>query len=538
LLGLAMGGLSLTRENALVLVAVTLLWGLVRREVPGKERIATAGVFVLGLAIILLPVAIRNSVVGGGFYLTTSQFGPNLYIGNNPRADGTYMSLRFGRGAPEYERQDATELAEEATGRRLTPAEVSNYWTGRALEYIRAEPVAWLKLMDRKLALLLNRSEMLDTESQESYAEWSTPLRVTSLFGHFGVLVPLALLGAIVTWPMRHRLWLLYGITLAYAASVVMFYVFARYRHPLAPFLLLSAAAGLAAVPQLFRRSARFLALTAAAVLVVAVLVNRPMLSTDLMRAITEHNLGAALQDDDRLDDAIEHYRRAVAIRSDYAPAYNNMGAALRSKGQASDAASAYERALALRPDYREAHYNLANLLLDEGQVDEAIGHFRAALESTPGAADVHNNLGIALAARGRSSEAITEFREALRLDPNSGKAHRNLGDALASAGARLEAIEHLRRATELDPRDVSAHYDLGSVLLEAGMFKEATASLRTALQLMPESAEAHNNLGIALASQGALDEALDHFQQAVTLQPSFEDAQRNLAKLRRLGDR
>ena len=36
---------------------------------------------------------------------------------------------------------------------------------------------------------------MLDTESQESYAEWSWPLRVLGWIGHFGVLVPLALLG-------------------------------------------------------------------------------------------------------------------------------------------------------------------------------------------------------------------------------------------------------------------------------------------------------------------------------------------------------
>ena len=46
---------------------------------------------------------------------------------------------------------------------------------------------------------------MLDTESQESYAEWSWPLRLLGWFGHFGVLVPLAVLGWIVTWPDRHR---------------------------------------------------------------------------------------------------------------------------------------------------------------------------------------------------------------------------------------------------------------------------------------------------------------------------------------------
>ncbi len=533
-LGLAMGALSLTRENAIVFVGVTLLWGLLRRQLPRKERIATAGVFLLGLTVVLLPVAVRNNVVDRGFYLTTSQFGPNFYIGNNAGADGTYMSLRFGRGAPEYERQDATELAEDATGRRLTPAEVSTYWTMQALAFIRSEPVAWLKLLGRKIALLWNRSEMLDTESQESYAEWSTLLRLAGRVGHFGVLVPLACFGMIVSWPLRDRLWIIYGISTAYAASVVMFYVSARYRYPLVPFLVLFAAAGLVALPRLRHANTPRPALVVAALLAVAVFVNRPMLSSDLMRAITEHNLGAALQSEGRLDEAIEHYRRAITIRPDYAPAHSNMGSALRAKGQVADAVTSYERALARRPDYPEAHYNLANLLLDQGKLDEAIVHFRRALQSLPGP-DVHNNLGIALAARGQSNEAITEFRHALRLDPDSSRTHRNLGDALASQGLQEEAVEHLRRAVQLDPRDGPSQYDLGSALVEAGMLKDGIDHLHTALQLMPDSADAHNNLGIALASQGELDEAIDQFQRALALQPASVDAQRNLAKLRSL---
>src|SRR5262249_51891576 len=178
----------------------------------------------------------------------TSQFGPNFYIGNNARADGTYQSLRFGRGAPEYERTDATELAERALGRSLTPAEVSGYWTDNALDFITSEPAAWLKLMARKVVLLGNAREMVDTESQETHAEYSLPLRVLGTIGHFGVLVPLSLLGFALTWPIRTRLWILYAMTLAYAASVVAFYVFARYRYPLVPLLALFAAAGIVEV--------------------------------------------------------------------------------------------------------------------------------------------------------------------------------------------------------------------------------------------------------------------------------------------------
>jgi tetratricopeptide (TPR) repeat protein len=432
-LGLTMGGLALTRENALIFIVIILAWTVLNaeRRTPNVERLKRAGWFVTGLAIVLMPVAARNAYVGGGFYITTSQFGPNFYIGNNPAADGTYQSLRFGRGAPEYERQDATELAEHALGRTLTPAEVSGYWTDKALEFITGKPGAWLALTGRKIALLWNATEAVDTESQEAHAEWSLPLRVLGLVGHFGILVPLALFGAIVTWPMRSRLWILYAMTLGYAASVVAFYVFARYRYPLVPMLVLFAAAGLAAAREYIAArgfspaiaglkacaTARW---TVAALVVVTVFCNWPLLSKTLMRAVTETNLGVTLQADGRVDEAIEHYHRATALAPDYPPAYNNLATALRAKGELGEAVSTYQQALRLRPEYPEAEYNLANALTDEGKPKEAAAHFRIALQSIPGSADVHNNLGIALMAEGKRDEAIAEFRAALALDPVS----------------------------------------------------------------------------------------------------------------------
>lgn len=548
-LGLAMGALSLTRENALVFIVIILAWCFAARGIrtahPSGARLRLAGTFVLGLAIVLLPVALRNYAVGGGFYLTTSQFGPNFYIGNNPKSDGTYMSLRYGRGAPEYERQDATELAEHALGRSLTPAEVSTYWTDKALDFITTQPGAWLRLLGRKSLLLINATEMLDTESQESYAEYSWPLRVLGPVGHFGLLMPLALIGAMIAWRDRTRLGLLYVMTVAYAASVLLFYIFARYRLPLVPLFILFAARAAAALPRLLetlrRGGARALVprLSASsgvcALLVVfsAVAANWPVLSASLMKAITETNLATALQAEGRTDEAAAHYRRAIALQPDYAPAYNNLGVALRASGAVDAAISAYEQALEVKSDYPDAHYNLANALLQQNRADEAADHFAIALRSIPDSAGVRNNLGIALTAQGKHEDALAAFQSAVAAEPGSAVAHRNLGDALASAGRTTEAVSELRRAAQLNPADEAAHYNLGSVLLEAGVLDGAIAEFRAALQLNPRSAEAHNNLGIALGSQGKLAEAIGEFEQALTINPGFADSQRNLAMAR-----
>jgi len=552
-LGLAMGALALTRENALVFILVIVGWALFADNpapIPSNPRSPTtpnpkspipkplarrakrAALFVAGLAVLLLPVAVRNAYVGGGFYITTSQAGPNFYIGNNPNADGTYQSLRFGRGAPEYERQDATELAERALNRTLTPAEVSSYWVDKALDFITSEPAAWLKLTARKTALLWNATEVLDTESQETHAEYSWPLKALGIVGHFGVLVPLALLGVVFTWPLRRRIAIVYALTLAYAASVVAFYVFARYRYPLVPMLMIFAAAGLVDARSWLTAHAgdrRTAVALAAAIVAAIVFCNWPLLSADAMRAVTENNLATALQTEGHVDEAVSHYQRAIALQPDYAPAYNNLGTALRAKGKPLDAVAEYQRALSVRAAYPEAQYNLANALTDAGRPKEAAEHFRIALQAMPGSADVHNNLGIALAEEGKRDDAITEFRAAVAADPASPKSRRNLADALAAVGRSDEALIEFRRAAQLAPGDGAIRYDLGSFLMELDRTEEAIVEFRAALKVSPRSVEAHNNLGIALATQGRMDEAIAHWRAALAVDPNFADARKNL---------
>ncbi len=534
-LGVVLGCLSLTRENALVLVAVVAAWGWFGVKHRRLSRAAAIGLFAAGLGMVLAPVVIRNAAVAGGVYLTTSQFGPNFYIGNHEGADGSYTALRFGRGSPEFERLDATELAERAARRPLTPGEVSSYWTGRAWTFITSQPGAWLRLMGRKAALLVNATEVLDTESQDSHAEWSWPLRMLGPVTHFGVLVPLAVVGIWATWADRRRLWVLYAMGLAFAGSTIAFYVFARYRYPLVPLLVVFAAAALAHWRRaLDTRPKAEVACVLAGATAMAIVCAVPLVSATRSRAITETNLGVALHEDRRFNDAVSRYRRALEIQPDYVPAFNNLGVTLRASGRTDDAIRAYREGLALRDDYPDLHFNLANALLALNRPGEAVEHLRKAATGTPDSAGAHNNLGTALAEKGQLAEAAMEFGAAVALDPTSSKAHRNLGNVLSDLGRADEALSHLSQAATLAPDDAEAHYDLGVLLLERGDPGGAVAALTRALAVKPGYAEAHNNLGIALGSQGRLDDAIAQFEQALRLNPAFEDAARNLETARR----
>ncbi len=451
--GAALGGLALTRENGIVFAIPILIWCLWPSSQLLPARLRSAGAFLFGAALVLLPVAARNAAVGGEFHLTTSQFGPNFYIGNNPQASGTYAAFREGRESPEYEQQDATELAEAAAGRRLTPGEVSSYWTQRATDFIRAQPLSWLSLTGRKAMLLASRTEVVDTESQESYEEWSKLLRLLSPIGHFGVLVPLAVLGVLAAGDRQGRLALYYGLMCTYAASVLLFYVSARYRLPLVPFLILFAAAGIASLPSAVRAATARRRMVAVLLIGAAVVVtNRRVLSNDLQRAVTETNLGAALQSNERFAEAEGRYRRAIAIQPAYAPAYVNLGTVLVLQNRLDEAISAFTRARELGSNDPELPARLGYVLIRAGRNAEAITAHRDAIARNPNSSMLRFALGTLLLDREQYPDAIEQFRAGLAISPESAEAHNNLGMALAQSGRVAEAIPEFEEAIRINP--------------------------------------------------------------------------------------
>jgi protein O-mannosyl-transferase len=143
--------------------------------------------------------------------------------------------------------------------------------------------------------------------------------------------------------------------------------------------------------------------------------------------AVVRYNLGNALMEKGRPDDAIGHYKEALRINPYFVKAYDNFGIALASKGRLDEAIATFNKALAINPYDADVHNNVGNALADLGRLDEAIGHCKEALEIKPGFSEAHNNLGTALAKKGKYDEAIKHFEEAVRIQPDFGRARMNL---------------------------------------------------------------------------------------------------------------
>ena len=275
--------------------------------------------------------------------------------------------------------------------------------------------------------------------------------------------------------------------------------------------------------------------------------------------AIYYNNLGNMLKDHGALSDAIDCYRRAVALKSDYAEAHNNLGNALRESGDAAGgmescaqaialrpgyaeaynnlgnalkdlqqveaAALSYGKAIDVRPDFAEAHNNLGNVLKQQGHLDAAIECYRASIAAAPALVVAHNNLGIALTERGAYREAIASFTTVATLQPDRADAHNTLGNALNGQGRLEEAVAAYERAIAVAPDFADAYHNLSNALNRMGRAQQALTMSRKALSLKDDVPSFHNNLGTILADLNDFDAAVDSYRKALALDPDYAES-------------
>lgn len=158
---------------------------------------------------------------------------------------------------------------------------------------------------------------------------------------------------------------------------------------------------------------------------------------------------------------AIDMISQAVAIAPRTPLFHFNLGIIHKSVLEFDLARAAFEKALALKPDYAEAWNELGLISYEQGSSRRASGYFQNALKYNPNFAAAWNNLGNIIKDQGRLQEAIAYFRNALRHKPDYAEAHNNLGNMLDDTGRKEEAAHHLREACRLKPGLAEARSNL-----------------------------------------------------------------------------
>jgi Flp pilus assembly protein TadD len=202
------------------------------------------------------------------------------------------------------------------------------------------------------------------------------------------------------------------------------------------------------------------------------------------------NNLGIALLQKDKVDEAIKRFQQALQFKPNDAQSCYNLGIALLHKGSTNEAMARFQRALDLKPDYSEACYNLGMAFLQKGDLEKAMNHLHRVLQIKPDDAQACYNLGNIYVQKGALDQAVLYFQRALQIDSNYSDAQNNLAWLWATAPspsmrngqkALVLAQQANRDAGGKDPDILDT---LAAACAEAGQFDDARKNAKNAIQL------------------------------------------------------
>jgi tetratricopeptide (TPR) repeat protein len=393
--GIILGLSALTCQNVILFGLATFFWLLFRKR-------GFALLFLFGMLIPPLLITYRNWVVGGEAIFISSNSGINFFIGNNPDYDRS-TQVRPGR---EWERlvgEPARVLC-----KRLTASEENRYWYHKAFSFIKEDPVGYIKLLIKKFFLFWQSYEIKRNIPYQPFKE-DCSLLLKFLVIDFRIIGPLGILGMAllvsryfllrkkyknlgfakitykVYFPMllRRRYSIFYIFVISYTTSVILFFVTARYRLPVIPFLIPFAVSGAVATLSFFKKRRLRLVLLSFLALIFFL---------------------TGYKDFDK--------------NKDKGDLYSLLGDAYKKRGEKIDAISAYKTALSFKPEDAETRCILSELYFEDGLLEEGVKNLEEGLSFSKDEM-VLTMLGGVYRRMGKPKDAIIYLTEAIRVFPS-----------------------------------------------------------------------------------------------------------------------
>lgn len=499
--GLLLGLAAVARPNYLVLVPLALGWPLYvarlgrggeihertdasgaagGRGSPrvGRLRLGDTAVIVFGILLPILPVTIRNVWVAGDPVLISAQGGLNLYVGNGPSADGKTASapgevLPLARATYQTAFRDnvtlaGRALAESGRGRRLKESEVSRFWLEKTWTFATQHPEAVVERLLRKMIYLINGFEISDNRDLRE-AQRAIPWLYVCVTRLSWVL-PFALVGLLISTKTFKKSHLIVFFLLLYSISIVLFFVNARFRLPLAPGLFLLAGLGILEAAELVRHPRGWLrpwgARVGGVLLAGALTANARPFEIDERRGAPAFQLNHAflLLEQGDCDRALQTYERLVREAPTMFEAAYQRARALQRCGDLRGALAAYDDVTQRWPEAGVAYLERGRVLAELGDTDAAVEAFSAGIDAATAGrrpatevAALYFAHGLLELRRGAYEAAAAAYRRGLEIEETRLSAWINYGYTLLQLDQLQPARNAFLRVLALDPRGEEA---------------------------------------------------------------------------------
>ncbi|MBK9258779.1 MAG: tetratricopeptide repeat protein [Polyangiaceae bacterium] len=183
-----------------------------------------------------------------------------------------------------------------------------------------------------------------------------------------------------------------------------------------------------------------------------------------------------------RVDDAIKHLEKAVALVPDDVGLLQNLGYARAAKGDVAGSAKAFQSAIA-KADSVDLRLALANVYADAKQVEKAVPHAKKILEMAKDDPKIFVNVGFILEYGGAFAECVTAFDRAIKLKKDEPDWFVRRGRCKDELGNEDAALEDFQAAIKLKPDFAAGYFYSGVVQRRQQKLQSAEFSLQKAVE-------------------------------------------------------
>ncbi|XP_050529637.1 protein O-mannosyl-transferase Tmtc3 [Daktulosphaira vitifoliae] len=273
-------------------------------------------------------------------------------------------------------------------------------------------------------------------------------------------------------------------------------------------------------------------------------------LKVNKLNAKLYNNVGHALEAENRFNEALVYFNKAVSVQHDDIGAHINVGRTYNHLKMYKEAEEAYLKAKSLlpkakpgesyqariAPNHLNVLLNLANLIAkNQTRLEEADMLYRQAISMRSDYTQAYINRGDVLLKLNRTKEAQEVYERALFYDTDNPDIYYNLGVVLLEQGKPSQALAYLDKALEFDPDHEQALLNSAILLQELGQASLRKLAEKRLLRLLSNGQKNERvffNLGMLAMDEGDISAAEHWFRQAILIKEDFRAALFNLALL------
>ncbi|MHA1727786.1 MAG: tetratricopeptide repeat protein [Promethearchaeota archaeon] len=243
-------------------------------------------------------------------------------------------------------------------------------------------------------------------------------------------------------------------------------------------------------------------------------------LDIDLVNEEAEkwYNFGVSSCMNEKWEEAIKAYRKAIDLNPHHFLAWNNLGGVFLHLMDFNAAIKAIKKAIKIDPKKLMAWFNLGNALMANNELKEAINSFIKVVEIDKGNVAAWGYISSLNIRTGDLKEALHSCKKCIALDKRNAESWCLLGYIYKKKGDLNGSIKAYKKAIIVEPDSGISWFNLGNCYKNQHDLKKAIEAYKKAIEIDPQDIGSWNNLGLTHQEKGDIIEAQEISQHIMYL--------------------